>query len=59
MPSRFNQIGVVYRDQNDTTLSALKRLQTFLSSREISYSESVIASRPDDNLLDIDDDSSI
>ncbi|MDF1817413.1 MAG: NAD(+)/NADH kinase [Immundisolibacteraceae bacterium] len=59
MPSRFNQIGVVYRDQNDTTLSALKRLQTFLSSREISYSESVIASRPDDNLLDIDDDSSM
>ncbi len=59
MPSRFNQIGVVYRDQNDTTLSALKRLQTFLSSREISYSESVIASRPDDNLLNIDDDSSM
>jgi len=59
MPSRFNQIGVVYRDQNDTTLSALKRLQTFLSSREISYSESVIASRPNDNLLNIDDDSSM
>jgi NAD+ kinase len=59
MPSRFNQIGVVYRDQNDTTLSALTRLQTFLSSREISFSESVIASRPNDNLLNIDDDSSM
>lgn len=59
MPGRFNQIGVVYRDQNDATLTALKRLQTFLSTRKISFSESVISSKPSENLLDVEDGSSM
>jgi len=54
MPGRFNQIGVVYRDQDDATLTALQRLRKFLSAQKIAVSESVISSLPDENNLAVE-----
>jgi len=54
MPGRFNQIGVVYRDQDDATLIALQRLRKFLSAQKIAVSESVISSLPDENNLAVE-----
>ncbi|MEL0083207.1 MAG: NAD(+) kinase [Gammaproteobacteria bacterium] len=55
MPARFNQIGVVYRNDGHTTLDALERLRNFLSARKIQVSESVINTHQPTNCLRVAD----
>ena len=59
MPARFNQIGVVYRNGNDTTLDALQRLRKFLTDRKMDVNESVITSQPSANNLQVENPSAM
>ncbi|RLA06312.1 MAG: NAD(+) kinase [Gammaproteobacteria bacterium] len=59
MSAQFNQVGVVYRNENDATLKALQRLKSFLSARKINFNESAITSQPCANNLRVEDTSAM